>query len=230
MQHELSEKIAADPAYRALFVSSHRRNVPRQRVVIAEGSVSSSLYLLMAGTAAVQTHDATGNELLLAYLYPGDFFGEMGLFADGGTRCAEIRTRSDCVLLEIPYERFLELTTQHTRLWLDLAGQLAARLRAVNRRLAEMPTLHAADRLWLVLCELAVRSDAPRVAEGRQLRITRQDLGRLAGCTRELAGMVLHDFVNSGRVVLDGHTVIVREAALMADVACVQAPPAAAKD
>lgn len=214
MNHELSEKMAADPAYRELFATSHHRRVVRQQVVIAEGATPTSLYMILSGTVAVQTVDVQSNELLLGYFYPGDFFGEMGLFPDVASRSAEIRACSDSLLLEIDYGRFLELTARHSKLWIDLAGQLAARLRAVNRRLAEMPTLHAADRIWLVLRELALRSEAPRLNDGRQLRITRQDLGRLAGCTRELAGMVLHDFEVAGRVVLSGHAIIVRESAL----------------
>ena len=214
MNHELSEKLAADPAYRELFASSRHRHVLRQQVVIAEGETSASLYLLLSGTVAVQTRDTQGNALLLGYFYPGDFFGEMGLFPDVGSRSAEIRACSEGLLLEIDYSHFLELTARHSRLWLDLSGQLAARLRAVNHRLAEIPNLHAADRIWMALRELALRSEAPHLPEGRQLRITRTDLGRLAGCTRELAGMVLHDLEVAGRVLLQGHAIIVCESAL----------------
>ena len=44
MNHPLSEKMAADPAYRELFASSHHRRVLRQQVLIAEGEVSASLF------------------------------------------------------------------------------------------------------------------------------------------------------------------------------------------
>lgn len=203
--------MACSPALRELFASGHRRSLPKNHVVVAEGAKPDSLYLIMSGTAVVVATNPAGQELLLAYMFAGDFFGEMGLFPDVSERSAGIRTRTECLMLEVGYTRFLEITQRHPELWIDVAGQLAARLRAVNRRLAEMPTLHAADRIWMVLCELADRSDAPRVEEGRLLNITRQDLGRLAGCTRELAGMVLHDFETDGRVALHGRNIIVRE-------------------
>ena len=44
MNHPLSEKMAADPAYCELFASSHHRRVLRQQVLIAEGEVSASLF------------------------------------------------------------------------------------------------------------------------------------------------------------------------------------------
>ncbi|WP_420465882.1 cyclic nucleotide-binding domain-containing protein [Panacagrimonas sp.] len=214
MIQTIAEKIARDPAMQALFSSGLRRQYPRQHVLLPEGSRPSSLYLLMAGTLAVSTRGKDGEDLLLAYFHPGDFFGEMGLFPDVSARSACIQTRTECSVLEIGYDRFLNLTRTHPTLWIEVASQLAFRLRAVNRRLAEMPTLHAADRIWLVLQELALRADAPHVAEGKLLRVTRLDLGKLAGCTRELAGMVLRDLATDGRVILRGQNVIVRTDAL----------------
>lgn len=210
MNMSIAERMASEPALQALFASGHKRKLPRQHVVVEEGARCESLYLIMTGTVAVNATDPRGEDLLLAYMYPGDFFGEMGLFADVNARSARIRTRTDCLLLELAYARFRELSQQHPQLWVEIACQLAGRLRAVNRRLAEMPTLHAADRLWLVLQELAARSDGPRSVEGTMLKVTRSDLGKLAGCTRELAGMVLQDFAQDGKVRLEGHTVIVR--------------------
>lgn len=214
MSSSIAEKIASDPALQALFSSGLRRQYPRQHVLLPEGAQPESLYLLMAGTLAVSTQRKDGEDLLLAYFHPGDFFGEMGLFPDVSARSARIQTRTESTVLEIGYDRFLALTRSHPSLWIELASQLASRLRAVNRRLAEMPTLHAADRIWLVLQELALRADAPRVPEGKLLRITRLDLGRLAGCTRELAGMVLRDLATDGRVILRGQNVIVRAGGL----------------
>lgn len=216
MTASIEEKFASDPAMRALFASGLRRQFPRHHVLLPEGARPESLYLLMAGTLAVSSQRPDGEDLLLAYFHPGDFFGEMGLFPDVSARSARIHTRTDCTVLEIGYDRFLGLSRAHASLWIELASQLASRLRAVNRRLAEMPTLHAADRVWLVLQELALRADAPRVAEGKLLRITRLDLGKLAGCTRELAGMVLRDLATDGRVLLRGQNVVVCNDALAA--------------
>lgn len=230
MANAIAERLANEPALRALFATGRRRAVPRHQVVLDEGSPPESLYLLMSGTLAVMTRGKGDEDLLLAYVHPGDFFGEMGLFPDIVQRSARVQARSDCMVLEIGYVPFLELTQKYPSLWLELASQIAARLRDVNRRLAEMPTLHAADRIWLVLQDLARRSDAPEVIDGKRLRITRHDLGKLAGCTRELAGMVLRDLQTDGRVRLEGQSVIVLTCSLRpeAPLASLQAPVAMA--
>lgn len=198
-------------AYQALFQGGHRRRYARQQIVVEAGSKPESLYLILSGNVAVETTDAEGKELLLAYLFPNDFFGEMGLLPGVDARSARIRARSDCLLLEVAYGNFLELAQLHPALWLELCGQLAARLRAVNRRLAAMPSLHVADRVWMVLSELAERSDAPRVEQGRVIRLTREELGRLAGCSRDVVGLALHEFEREGRLLRVGHSLVIRD-------------------
>lgn len=205
------DRLCRDPGFEALFLAGLRRQLPKNHLVIEEGDTPQSLYLLMSGSVSVRLSDWHGREALLAYMHAGDFFGEMGLFSGVSRRSARVETASDCLLLEIPYPTFLELTRRHVSLWLELAGQLATRLRAANRRLAEMPLLDAPDRVWSVLTELAERSET-RTAEGSTLRITRANLGKLAGCSREVAGGVLKALANEGRVELRGQKILMPRA------------------
>lgn len=208
------DRLTRDPGFRELFKSARHRDLPKNHVVIEEGAKPGHLYLIVSGLVAVRYASPRDPDLLLAYLYPGDFFGEMCLFPGVEARSAMIKTAADCALLEIGYEPFVELTRKHPSLWLELAGQLAHRLRKVNHRLAEMPALHAADRVWLVLLDMA--SNLGTLGETRTIRITRQDLGKLAGCSRELAGMILKDFARAGRIGVRGKTITISEAELRA--------------
>jgi CRP/FNR family transcriptional regulator, cyclic AMP receptor protein len=203
------EKLMSEPGFQELFKVSRHRDFAKNHVVLAESAKPGSPYLMVSGLAAVRHSGVRGRELLLAYLYPGDFFGEMCLFPGLDTRSAMIKTCAPSVALEIGYQTFMDLTQKYPRLWLELAGQLATRLRSTNHRLAEMPALHAADRVWLAITEIAANSDGPDLPEGKLVKITRQDLGKLAGCSRELAGMVLKDFANAGRIGLRGKAVVV---------------------
>lgn len=213
------ERLSREPAFQELFRHARHRDVARNCVVIAEGARPEHLYLIVSGLVSVRHTRKGGEELLLAHMYPGDFFGEMGLFPGVHARSAMIRAASDCALLEIPYRIFIELTQRHSALWLELAGQLAARLRNTNRRLAEMPTLHAADRVLLVLREM-VDSSGPPGKDGLVcLRITRADLGKLAGCSRELTGMILQDLAAAGRIRLHGRALLIRPGGLVDEAA-----------
>jgi len=80
-----------------------------------------------------------------------------------------------------------------------------------------MPALHAADRVWVVLRDMAANIDSR--GEVRTIRITRQDLGKLAGCSRELAGMILKDFAKAGRLGVQGKTITIPDSAIASPAA-----------
>lgn len=203
------QRLCSDPGYPQLLARARRREAARHEVIIEAGAEPNALYLLLAGLCAVRYTGAQGQPLLLAYLCPGDFFGEMGMLPDVSTRSARIDAAADSTLLEIPYPAFLELTRQYPSFWLELAAQLARRLRTTNRRLAELPFLHAADRVWQALTDLAADGGGRRTSDGGiAIRMSRQDLGKLAGCSREVAGMVLRDLAAAGRLELQGQTVV----------------------
>ena len=208
------ERLAADPGFQQLFRAARRRELRRNEVVIHQGDAATHLCLLVSGLMAVRDAGTGGRDLLLAYLYPGDFFGEMCLFSGVEARSAMVRAASAGSLLEVDYPVFIELTQRYPSLWLELAGQLASRLRRTNRRLAEMPSLNAAERVWRVIAEIAANIEPQTGSRIRVVRMTRQDLGKLAGCSRELAGAILQDLVRSGRIVLDGKNISVAEQSL----------------
>jgi len=203
------EKVSRDPAFQEMFARSRRRQLPRDQTVLAEGAKPTCLYFIMSGTVAVRLANRQGRDVLLAYMHAGDFFGEMGLLPGVKGRSAMVQTVTDCAVLEVTYPVFVELATRHASLWMELAGQLATRLRITNRRLADMPVLPATERIWSVVSELARRSDAPHQDAAIPVRITREDLGKLAGCSRELAGSVLRDLARNGRLALQGHRILI---------------------
>lgn len=203
------EKISRDPAFQEMFARARRRQLPKDQTVLAEGEKPTCLYFIMSGTVAVRLANRQGRDVLLAYMHAGDFFGEMGLLPGTKGRSAMVQTVTDCAVLEVAYPLFVELAARHSSLWLELAGQLAARLRVTNRRLADIPVLPATERVWSVVSELARRAEAPAESAAIPIRITREDLGKLAGCSRELAGTVLRDLARMGRLALHGHRILI---------------------
>lgn len=203
------ERLCADPAFQEMFRNGHRRHVPKGQAILREGDAPTTLYFVMSGSVSVHMSNWRGDSTLLALKYPGEFFGEMGLFPGQNARCASVVAASESNLLEIAYATFLELTHRHHVLWIELAGQLAAQLRAANRQIAEMPRLQAKDRVWQVVSELAERAPDSKDPDGIALRIRREDLGMLAGCSREAAGDALQELAEEGRLRLRGQAILV---------------------
>ena len=89
------------PAINRVLSYCRIRTVPSKTVVIHAGDLPDILYYIVHGSVEVMIEDEEGNEMVLAYLNKGQFFGEMGLFSDNAQRSAWVRTRQQCELAEM---------------------------------------------------------------------------------------------------------------------------------
>ncbi|RZU99167.1 cAMP-activated global transcriptional regulator CRP [Spiribacter vilamensis] len=180
--------------------------------LIHQGAESDRLYLLLRGSVSVLEEDSDGRELILAYLNPGDFIGEMGLFLEAPERSAWIRTRTTCEFAEISYTRFARLQDDHPVVLQPLLEQITRRLRDTNRRFRALAFEDVRGRVIATLHDLARQPDAMTHPDGMQLKVTRIELGRLVGCSREMVGRVLRDMENEQLISAKGRTIVVHAA------------------
>ncbi len=192
------------------FVSHcHIRHFAAKTPVVNAGDASNSLFLVLDGSVAVIVEDEDGNEIVVAYLNRGEFFGEMGLFGEIATRSAWVRTRSECQLAEISYTRFREIAHNDPDLLFELAGQLVARLKRTTRKVSDLAFLDVTGRIARALLDLCGQPDAMTHPDGMQIRISRQEIGRIVGCSREMAGRVLKTLEEQGLISAAGKTIVV---------------------
>ena len=64
-------------------------------------------------------------------------------------------------------------------------------------------------RVAQTLLDLCQEPDAMTHPEGMQIKITRQELGKIVGCSREMAGRVLKTLEQDGLVSVSGKTMVV---------------------
>jgi len=187
----------------------HRRRYPSKATILYQGDASDALYYILSGSVTVLREGEDGHEIVLAYLNPGDFFGEMGLFDDQGGRSAWVRTRSACELAEITYPRFRQLTSEDPDILFLLASQMALRLRHTSHKVGDLAFLDVAGRIARALLDLTAEPDAMTHPDGMQIRVTRQELGRIVGCSREMVGRVLKEMELKGLLEAHGKTIVV---------------------
>jgi CRP/FNR family cyclic AMP-dependent transcriptional regulator len=186
-----------------------RRRYPAKSVIIYAGDRSDVLYYIVEGSVTVLIEDEDGHEIVLAYLNPGDFFGEMGLFGEDSNRSAWIRTKTQCELAEISYNRYRQLAEEDTGILFALAGQMAARLRNTSRKVSDLAFLDVTGRVARTLLDLCKQPDAMTHPDGMQIKITRQEIGRIVGCSREMVGRVLKSLEEQGLITARGKTMVV---------------------
>lgn len=206
---QAARDINSKPPIDHLLRHCHRRRYPPKTVVIYAGDQSDALYYIIEGSVSVLMDDESGHELVLTYLNAGDFFGEMGLFGGSSTRSAWIRTRSHCELAEISYGRFRQVAQEDPQVMFHLAGQMADRLRKTSMKVRDLAFLDVTGRIARTLLDLAREPDALTHPDGMQIRITRQELGRIVGCSREMVGRVLKDLEEQELISVAGKTMVI---------------------
>ena len=164
----------------------------RHAVVVRQGEETNKLYFLLKGSVSViRQHEGDDKDIVLAYLNQGSFFGEMGLFDEASVRSATIRTRSVCTIAEITYEKFEVLAKSRPDILMAISKQLTARLRKTSKKVVDLAFLDVTGRVAACLLDLVNQPDAITHPDGVMLKITRQELSRHVGCTREMVGKVL---------------------------------------
>ncbi len=205
----LPRKIASDPTLEWFISHCHRRKYPSKSTIIYAGDKPDTLYLIIDGSVSVLIEDNDGRELVLAYLNQGDFFGEMGLFDGSDVRSAWVRAKVETEVAEISYAKFQQLVDENPSILFRLAGQMAVRLRATSRKVSDLAFLDVTGRVARTLLDLCKQPDAMSHPDGMQIKITRQELGRLVGCSREMVGRVLKALEEQGLIHAKGKTMVV---------------------
>lgn len=191
----------------------HRRRYPARTDVFRPGDPAGTLYYVINGSVSIITEEDDDRELILGYFGAGEFVGEMGLFIETDRREVALRTRVPCELAEITYERLYQLLegqlgADATKLLYAIGAQLSRRLLDTSRKAGRLAFLDVTDRIVRTLHDLAREPEAMSHPQGTQLRVSRQELARLVGCSREMAGRVLKKLQVDGQLHARGKTVV----------------------
>lgn len=212
---QLPATLAPDRAAMERFLSlCHRRRYPTKSVIMRPGDPANTLFYVVEGSLSIIAEDEEGREIILAYVNPGDFIGELGLFVETPQRSVTIRTRTACDLAEVSYERLFQLLDgvlkeECPRILFKIGAQIANRLLATSRKVSRLAYMDVTNRVAQTLVDLCDEPDAVAHPHGRQIRISRQEMSRIVGCSREMVGRVLKQMEEQGSVLVSGKTIVV---------------------
>src|SRR3982750_285257 len=102
--------------------------VPRNTRLFRQGEKGDAMYLIESGRVRISIRDDDRQEVTLAELAQGDFFGEMALF-DGRQRSADAQVIEDARLAILSREAFLSFVRSNPDVALEMLSALTDRLR-----------------------------------------------------------------------------------------------------
>lgn len=186
--------------------------------LFARGQAAEGLCCVLEGALRVGAVQADGSESVLAFVEPGQWFGEISLI-DGLPRTHDAVADGPTVLLRVPQAALQAWLAEHPAHWQPIAQLACAKLRmlfGVLEDIAHLPLEgRLAKRLWLLAHGYGARTGPPR----RRLRLPQEQLALMLGVSRQSANKALRALEARGLIALRYGEIELLELAQLADAA-----------
>lgn len=184
-----------------------KRKVARNTTIVHVGDSTDALFVLVEGSAKVLNRDTEGREVILSLLGAGECFGEMGLI-DGSPRSADVVANENCELLVIAKTDFKRALAENVDLCLNIMKSLVLRLREANRKIESLALMDVYGRVAKLLLDFSVEENGVRVIKRK---VTKQDMAKMVGASREMVSRVMKDLEHSGYIRVEEGRIVLTE-------------------
>ena len=191
----------------ALVAHAPVRHFAADEVLLDCHSNGDYLRLLLTGVAKLHTTSASGAEVILSVLHPGELFGEESLLDDVARVSVVTGILPTSVLLV--HRRDLDARPGQTALYRGLAQLMVRRVRLAESRHATMLSADSQQRIVRGLLDLAAGFARPGLpARYVALPIRQRDLAAMTGVARETANRALTTLEVAGAVAMTSRQAI----------------------
>jgi CRP/FNR family cyclic AMP-dependent transcriptional regulator len=186
-----------------------KRRFKRGEPIVEQGKKSNALSIILTGRARVVTTDSRGREVILATMHPGDYVGEMSLI-DNEPHSATVRAEIQTDALILGRLEFARCLPENSSMAYAVLKGLVQRLRHADRQIESLALMDVYGRVARALLEFA-SEDGTGNAVIRD-KVSRQDLAKMVGASREMVSRVMKDLEERGFIeTRDDGSVLVKE-------------------
>src|SRR5215831_14810098 len=194
----------APETLREIAASGVIRTYPKNTVIINEGEVGDSLFIVLSGRMKVYASNTAGREVVIAFHGPGEYVGEMSL--DGSPRSASVMTVEPTTCAVVNRASFREFLLAHPEFALHLIEKLIQRVRLTTENVKSLALSDVYGRLVKLLLALAVEREGRLVVPER---LTQQDIAERVGASRDMISRLMKDLVGGGYLAVEDRTIVI---------------------
>ena len=189
---------------RELAAQGDVRRYRKNSILIQEGDVGDTLFIILSGQVKSYSVDVNDKEITFGVFSAGEYFGEMAL--DGAPRSANVITLQATVCAVITRARLLAFIALQPEFALELLAKVIRRLRATTLNARNLAFIDVYGRLTQCLYALAKpqADGSQRIEE----RITHAEIASRAGCSREMVSRILKDLETGGYLRMDARRIV----------------------
>jgi CRP-like cAMP-binding protein len=174
-----------------------KRRFKRGEAIVEQDKKSNALYIILAGRARVLMTDGKKREVILATLQMGDHIGEMSLI-DGQPHSATVEAIVQTDVLVLGRAAFASCLADSATMAQSVMKGLVSRLREADRKISTLALMSVYGRVADVLLEYAKASPTQDMVIHE--KISRQEIAKMVGASREMVSRVMKDFEKRGLV------------------------------
>ena len=159
--------------------------------IIEQGDDSNSVYFLISGTVHVLDYSKSHRAVTYASLKDGEMFGEMSAI-DGLPRSAWVCAISNCKVISLPRNAFINLLKNNADISLKILIKLSSRLRLSDEKLTDVSLFGTEQRVCLELVRMTKLDTNTKnnVYQIKQMP-TQANFANIIGTSRETVSRVL---------------------------------------
>ena len=172
-----------------------KRRVKRGELIVEQGKKSGALFILLSGRARVVMIDRRAREVILDVLSAGDYVGEISLL-DGKTHTANVQAEVQCDLLVLGHTEFTRCLNENHAMSNSVIKGLVQRLRKADEKISSLALMDVYGRVAQTLMGFSEDAGDQRLVI--RDKITRQDIAKMVGASREMVSRVMRDFEEQG--------------------------------
>lgn len=188
---------ALSDSLRALARRGELRRFRRGAVLIHEGDIGQTVFIILAGRVRAFSASPMGDKEITFGTYgPGDYVGEISL--DGGPRSASVEAVEACLCAVVTRQTIERYITENPAFAFELLAKVTRRARDATVTARQMALEDVYGRLRRHLLSLAqpVPDGVPRI----EPRPTHKAIAQSIGCGREMVSRVLKQLERGGYV------------------------------
>jgi len=201
------------------------RRYPKGAPIYLPSDAGSAVFLLAEGRVKLCSFTHEGKQAILAFIEPGELFGELALLEDS-ERDEHAETMAASTLVLLPGRALEQLMNESPHVAFAITKLIGLRRKRIERRLKSLLFRSNRDRLIHLLLDLA--SQYGRESEDGillSIPLSHQDLASIIGATRETVTTLLGELQLERLIKVARQRLVIRDMKRLS--ACVEARPPA---
>ena len=188
-----------------------RKEFGKERVLVHENDLGETFFLILSGKVKVSAEGQDGREVILSFLGPGEFFGELAL-VDHEPRSATVSAIEKTTVLMIHRVDFLSLLEHNGQMMRRFLVIFSNRLRHANDQIKSLALLDVLGRIAKLMLDMAEK-DGVKLLDGSVVfrRPTHQEIASMVGTSRETVSRMIGELSKKSYITISGKDIIVRK-------------------